>query len=1074
MSDGGPVSGRPASADERGLRDGPGAPDASWRPGVLGWFVRNRVVANLLLFGISLAGLLTLGGVPQELLPEPPASALTVRSVFPGAGAELIEQSVLIPIEETLRQVSGIREIGGFATSGLGVVTVRLEGWADFQAVNDEIREQVGSLQNLPRDAEDPVVAEIPPARRLLRIGVHGNADERSLFEAARQVADAVGRTPGVATAEIVSGRDYEIAIEVSARVLTRFGLTIDQVAQAIRRGSADIPGGAIRSAAGELRVSTDAEAATAADYARLPLIATPDGAVLRVEDIATVTDGFADVARTARMNGESAVFVEVRSAEGARLIETARAVHAVVRRLDAELPPGLSVTTWYNVWENFESRIDLLVRNGLQGLALIFLVLFFTLSSRLAVWTAAGLPVAFFGACLMMPGLGVTINMFSLFGFILTLGLVVDDAIVVGENVQRRISLAKTGAEAAAAVKGVRQVLVPATFGVLTTIAAFVPLLGLPGGVGELMAPVPLIVLPVLAFSLLDAAWILPHHMVHGGLPVRPSRRLAWIRARFQSGLDWTVDTAYRPALRWALHNRLTTVSLAVASLLFATSLVGGGWVLFESMPPVDGSLVTVQVTLPPGSSASATAEVVGEVESEIVRLREEIRDEHGVEVQRSLASLVGQRLPFGPGGRTLGGVDAGSGETLGQVTLELLPPDQQVGVTAGEVADRLRYPLRELSHGGEAVILTSLLGEEADMTFRISGDDLEELHRASAALRSRIQEYSGVIATRDDLEGRAPALVARTRATGAGVGVGAADFGRQLRQAFHGEEIQRIQRGPHELRVLLRYPQSERENPVAVTGMRVRRTDGGVTSLGSVAEVSREQTLSVIRRVDTRRAVHVHGDVDPAVASAGAIVREVENRTFLDLREQFPDLRFEVGGAAEGAQETLAVLQRNLWFTLMLIYGLLAIPLASWTQPFVIMAAVPFGLAGAVFGHGVMGLPLSTMSIMGMVPLTGIVVNDSLVLLHFIKQNRHRGMTAFDAALAAGPMRFRPIILTTVTTCAGLAPLLFERSLQAAFLIPLAVSLAFGVAFATSVTLLIVPVLHSLAGDFFGWFRR
>ena len=296
----------------------------------------------------------------------------------------------------------------------------------------------------------------------------------------------------------------------------------------------------------------------------------------------------------------------------------------------------------------------------------------------------------------------------------------------------------------------------------------------------------------------------------------------------------------------------------------------------------------------------------------------------------------------------------------------------------------------------------------------------------------------------------------------------------GGQLRQAFHGEEIQRIQRGPHELRVLLRYPQSERENPVAVTGMRVRRTDGGVTSLGSVAEVSREQTLSVIRRVDTRRAVHVHGDVDPAVASAGAIVREVENRTFLDLREQFPDLRFEVGGAAEGAQETLAVLQRNLWFTLMLIYGLLAIPLASWTQPFVIMAAVPFGLAGAVFGHGVMGLPLSTMSIMGMVPLTGIVVNDSLVLLHFINQNRHRGMTAFDAALAAGPMRFRPIILTTVTTCAGLAPLLFERSLQAAFLIPLAVSLAFGVAFATSVTLLIVPVLHSLAGDFFGWFRR
>lgn len=1073
MSGGGPAPGLPAPADERGPRDQSGAPDGKSPPGVLGWFVRNRVAANLLLFGISLAGLLTLGGVPQELLPEPPASVLTVQTVFPGASAELIEDSILIPIEETLRSVSGIREVAGFATGSLGVVTVHLDGGADFRAVNDEIQERVGSLQNLPRDAEEPVIAEVPPARRLLRIGVHGNADERSLFEAARQVADAVSRTPGVATAEIVSGRDYEIAIEVSPDILTRFGLTVDQVAQAIRRGSADIPGGAIRSAAGELRVSTDAEAATAADFARLPLVATPDGAVLRVEDIATVSDGFTDVAVTARMNGESAVFVEVRSAAGARLIETARAVHAVVARLNSELPPGLSVTTWYNVWENFESRIDLLVRNGLQGLALIFLVLFFTLSSRLAVWTAAGLPVAFFGACLMMPGLGVTINMFSLFGFIVTLGLVVDDAIVVGENVQRHISLAKTGVEAAA-VKGVRQVLFPATFGVLTTIAAFVPLLGLPGVVGELMAPVPLIVLPVLAFSLVDAAWILPHHMVHGGMRVRPSRRLAWIRARFQSGLDWIVETAYRPALRWALHNRLTTVALGVAGLLFATSLVSGGWVLFESMPPVDGSLVTVQVTLPPGSSASATAEVVGEIESEIVRLREEIRDEHGMEVQRALASLVGQRLPFGPGGGTLGGVDASSGEALGQVTLELLPPDQQAGIAAAEVADRLRYPLRDLPHGGEAVILTSLLGEEADMTLRISGDDLEELRRASAALQSRMREYTGVIATRDDLEGRAPELVARTRVTGAGVGVGAAEFGRQLRQAFRGEEIQRIQRGPHELRVLLRYPQSERENPMAVTGMRVRRTDGGVASLGSVAEVSREQTMTVIRRVDTRRAVHVHGDVDPVVASAGAIVRDIENRTFLDLREQFPDLRFEVGGAAEGQQETLAVLQRNLLYTMLLIFGLLAIPLASWTQPFVIMAAVPFGLAGAIFGHGIMGLPLTTMSIMGMVPLTGIVVNDSLVLLDFINQNRRRGMTAFDAALAAGPVRFRPIVLTTVTTCAGLAPLLLEQSLQAASLIPLAVSLAFGVAFATSVTLLIVPVLDSLEGDLFARFRR
>lgn len=1033
--------------------------------GVLAWFVRNRVAANLMLLGISLGGMLTIGGIPQELIPETRSSALTIRTVFPGAGAEVIEDSVLVGLEEALDDVSGVKEIAGLATEGLGVLTVEVERWADFRSVSDEIRERVESLTTLPEDAEEPVVSELQLDALLLRIAVHGDADERSLTEAAHRVRDALTPIPGVATVEIATGRDYEISIEVSGDVLTRFGLTFDQVATAIRRGSVDIPGGAIRSDSGELRVSTEAEAATGKDFARIPLIAAPGGGVVTVGDVAVVTDGFADVDRSARMNGEPAALLEVMLASGARLLETAQAVEAEVREVERALPEGLSVTSWFNAWRLFESRMDVLVRNGLQGLALIFLVLFFTLSSRLAVWTAAGLPVAFFGAFLMMPGLGVTVNMFSLFGFILTLGIVVDDAIVVGENVQRHVSFAKTGVEAAA-VKGVRQVLFPASFGVLTTMAAFGPLLGLPGIWGDLMGTLPRIVIPVLAFSLLDAAWILPHHMAHGGLGVRPSRRLARIRAGFQSVLDWTIEVLYRPALGWSLKNRLATVALGILALALALGLLGGGWVPVETTPPFDSDIVTVQVSLPPGSSASATAEVVGEVEAAIDRIREEVRAEHGVDPQRNRTALAGQRLPFGPGG-AIGGALAGSGTTIGQVVFELIPADERTGFTAREIGDRLRSLTATLPHRGEVTILTSILGEEADISIRISGDDMDELREASASLQTLLGEYGGVSSVRDDWEGSAPELVARVRSGGAGIGIGAGEFGRQLRQALYGEEVQRIQRGRDEIRVLLRYPQSGRTRPEDVTGMRVRRADGGVAPIGEVAELARTERLAAIRRVDGGRAVTIHTNVDPRVASAGAILADVQARVLPDLGEGFPDLRFDVVGLAGDQAETLEVLRQHMLLALILIYALLAVPLSSWTQPFVIMAAVPFGLAGAIFGHVIMGVEFSISSFFGMAPLVGIVVNDALVLLDFINRNRRAGMPTREAVLAAGPLRFRPIILTSVTTCAGLAPLMTERSVQAQFLIPMAASLAFGVAFATLVTLLIVPALYSLGDD-------
>ena len=1041
----------------------PGSSDHTASRGAISWFVRNRVAANLLFFGISLAGLLTIADLPQEVIPEVRSSALSVRTILPGAGAEDVEQSILIPMEQALTDLSGVDEVLGLAAEGVGLVTVVVESSADFRSASNDIKERIESLDTLPRDAEDPVITVVQPTRLMLRVAVHGDAGERSLMEAAHLIRRRLTAIRGVGRVDIETGRDYEIAIEIPEERLSRFGLSFDQVADAIRRSSADVPGGTVRSRTGEVPVGAEAKAVTADDFSRIPLITTPAGGVVRVSDVATVTDGFAEVERTARMNGEPCVLLSVVQAPGAQLLETVEAVHRQLAEIRRVLPEGLSVTPWANAWSLFDVRKDLLVKNGLQGLALVFMVLFFTLSTRLAVWTTAGLPLAFFGAFLLMPGLGATLNMFTLFGFLLTLGIVVDDAIVVGENVERHVSRGGHSAELAV-VRGVKQVFFPVAFGVLTTIVAFAPLFGLPGAWGQLMGSLPRIVIPVLAFSLLEAAWILPHHLLHGGLRVRPSRRLAQVRAAFGRLLERTVDSVYRPSLAWALRNRLTSLALGLSCFVLALGLIAGGWVRYEDTPPMDNNLITLQVSLPAGSPGEATAEVVAQVEDAVLTVREEFRSKYGTDPQRHLLTLTGQRLALGAGG-DFGGAAAGFGAQLGQLTLELRDSDEMAGVSWRAVANRLRELTRSLPHGGEVAVNDSLLGEEANVSIRVSGSDMAELREASESLQRQIGQYAGVIAVFDDLADTVSKLVARTRDDGVGIGLGGAEVGRQLRQGFYGEEVQRVQRGTGELRVLLRYPPADREDPGRIADMRVRHASGAEASLGKVMEITREPRLSLVRRVDGRRAVTVHANVDSQAGSPTAVLNSVESRQLPLLREEFPNLRFDIVGVAGEARKTQGVLIRNSVLAMLLVYVLLAVPLSSWVQPAIVFIAVPFGVLGALLGHVVLGLDLSILSIFGIVPLVGIVVNDALVLLDFINQSRRRGMSVSEAVSVAGPLRFRPIVLTSLTTCAALLPLLLERDLEAQVLIPIAASLAFGVAFSTIISLLLVPVLYSLA---------
>ena len=877
---------------------------------------------------------------------------------------------------------------------------------------------------------------------------------------------DAAAAVPGVLSVERLTGRDRELVIEIPEENLTRFGLTFDQVTSAVRQATAEIPAGTVRSGPREVGVRSEGAAFGADDFARIPLIGAPAGGQVRLGDIGSVTDGFDATGREAWMNGEPAVFLTVGLAEGARLEDTTDGVVDALRALP--LPDGFTATPWYFASESFSDRLEMMVRSGLFGLGLIFLVLFFTLSTRLAVWTAAGLPFTFFGAFLLMPGLGVTVNLISMFGFIMALGVVVDDAIVVGESVQSRMDRGREGDEDAA-IRGTRRVFSPAAFGVLTTMAAFTPLLGVPGIYGELMADLPRIVIPILGFSLVEAALVLPHHLAHGGLKVRPSRRLARIRGLCQSGFDWAIQRAYRPALRWALANRLATLALAFFSLSLSLGLVAGRWVPVITGSPMDNNIVNVLVKLPPGSPVEATRDVIRWVEGVVDEVREEIRSEFGIDVERRRAVLVGQQFPLGVG-ESFGGQGPSAGPALGQVTWRLTPAEDREAVSTRDAADRVRSRIRRTPVDAEISVVTDAFGQQADVSIRIGGAGLEKLRAASSALQAELGGIPGVTSVRDDLQSAGPGLVARMRDDGAGTGIAAASLGRQLRQAFHGEEIQRVHRGRDEVRVLLRSPDDESSGVFGLNAMPVRRPDGRVSLLGEVAEVARESGESVIRRVDSSRAVTVLADVDAALVQPDAVIAEARARILPALAERFPGYEFRVTGVAGEAQESQAALSRNGLLALMLIFVLLAVPLGSWTQPWIILAAIPFGLAGAVYGHFIMGLPLEMMSFFGMAPLIGIVVNDALVMLDFINRSTARGRSARESALEAGPARFRAVVLTSVTTCAGVAPLIAGSSFQAALLIPMAVSLAFGVAFATLVTLFLVPVLYSLASDLTG----
>ena len=1037
--------------------------------GMIDWFARNPVAANLLMAFIVVSGLIGMFNVRGETFPELELDIVSVQVPYLGAAPEEVEEGVNIRIEEAIQGIDGIEQITSTANEGSGTVMVEVALGADTRRVLDDIKTNVDAIETFPEQTEKPIITEVLARFRVVDIAVSGDTDEFTLKSIAERVRDDLAALPGISLVEFASARPYEISIEVSEDTLRRHGLTFDDVANAVRRSSLDLPGGSVRSESGEILLRTIGQAYRGAEFENLVLMARPDGTRLHLGDVATVVDGFAETDQFGRFDGKPTILVSIFRSGDQSDMEIARAVEGYMAQAEATMPEGITLTVWMNQAEILIDRLSLMLRNGVMGFALVFVMLALFLELRLAFWVSLGIPISFLGTLMLMPGLDVTANVVTTFAFIMVLGIVVDDAIIVGENIHRHQQ--KNPDRLAAAISGAQEIATPVTFAVLTTVAAFSPLLFVPGMMGKMMIFVPMIVIPCLLFSLVECLQILPAHLAH----LKPRRRSLWrwFQSHFAEGLEKFIDRVYRPALAFGLRWRYLSLAIGVSTLIVTGGMVAAGWVAFHFFPSPEASVISASITMPLGTPPAATSAAVERVETGAERLRQQVLAETGVDVVTHVYAAVGEQPLGGEGPGPLQALGAPSQAHLGQVMLELEPPDSRP-LRAEELANRWRELTGPIPEASELTFVADETAAGSDVDVMLVGPDVEVMQAAADRLKQRLRSYTGVYDVTDSfLAGKDEIKLGITPAAES-LGLTLQDLGRQVRQAFYGEETQRIQRGRDDIRVMVRYPADERRSLGDLEGMRIRTPDGGEVPFSHVAVVEPGQGFASIKRVDRNRAINVLASIDESVTTSATVNGDLSANVLPALLADYPGVRYAFEGVEAEQREAVGGLQIGFTLAMFAIFALLAIPLKSYIQPLIIMSAIPFGFVGAVWGHIIMGENVSMMSTMGIVALSGVVVNDSLVMVDFINRHRRRGSSMLQAVQEAGAARFRPILLTSLTTFAGLAPLLFEQSTQADFLKPMAISLAFGIVFATFITLVLVPTSYMILEDLRWLVRR
>jgi multidrug efflux pump subunit AcrB len=1050
------------------------------REGVLAWFAGNHVAANLLMLFIVVAGLLSLGHVVIEVFPEIDTDTVTVRVPYRGATPAEAEEGVCVRVEEAIASIEGIKRIRSVAQEGMGTVVVELDEDADDRKVLDDIKAAVDRIETFPAETEKPVVAEGDTRRRVVTAVLYGDVSEKALKTLSERLRDELTAVDGISQVEIAGVRNYEISIEVSEDALRRYGLSFQQVADAVGRSSLDLPGGGVKTEGGEILLRTKGQKYRGLEFEQIVVVTRPDGTQVLLSDVATVIDGFEDSDTTTRFDGKPAALVQVYRVGQEGALDVASKTKRYLAALESSLPAGVSVATWDDDSIILKQRIGLLLRNARLGLMLVFLFLMFFLNLRLAIWTTVGMMISFLGGFWLIPHFDVTINMISLFAFIIVLGIVVDDAIVVGENIYEYLQRGMRPFDAA--VRGVREMAIPVTFAVVTTIAAFAPILFVAGTMGRVMRQIPIVVISVLAMSLVEALLILPAHLSgEESWLLRNLRRvlapvfrlLERAQSSVQRGLQWVIDGPYRATLDFALTWRFLTVTIAAAVLLIMLGAVAGGFIKFSFMPRIDADNMVAYLTMPQGTPAEQTEAILARIEQAAFEAAGEFDGSvaEGVpSVLRHVSTTVGQQPSSMGGGPTAQRGAGGDDSHVGEVNVELVGGELRT-VPSTQIAARWRELVGEVPGAVALTFQASLFSSGDPVGVQLAHRDFATLLKAVDRLKEILAEYPGTKDIADSFLPGKKELELSLTPEGRSLGLTLADLARQVRAGFYGEEVQRIQRGRDDIRVMVRYPESERRSLGDIERMRVRLPDGSEVPFTTVASVEEGRGFAVINRTDRRRVVTVTADVEESVANANEINIDLRRNVLPRLAAELPGLTFDFEGQQRQQSESLGSLRINFVVAQLAIFALLAIPFRSYSQPLIIMSAIPFGLIGAVGGHVLMGIDLTLLSVFGMVALTGVVVNDSLIMVDLINRERLAGNNIREAIRASGMRRFRPILLTTATTFLGLAPMIFETSLQARFLIPMAVSLGYGIVFATAITLILVPTLYRILEDVKAW---
>jgi multidrug efflux pump subunit AcrB len=1039
--------------------------------GILARMAKNTVAANVFMAILVIGGLLTLPRVRQEVFPEFDLDLVLVQVTYPGASPSEVEQGVILAIEEAVRGLDGVKEVRGTANESVGTVAVELMLGTNAQRALSDIESAVGRITSFPVDIERPIVGLATMRSEAISLVIYGDqASEASLRMIGDRVRDELLQHPSITTIELSGVRPLEIHIEAPEERLRAYGLRLEDVAGAVRQASVEIPGGAVKTRRGEVLLRTAERRTTTSEFEDIVVRAQPDGSVVRVRDLAHVSDGFREVDQEASYEGQRAVMVRVFRVGDQTPLDIAAAVQEYARDHAADLPPGVHFAIWNDRSEIYAQRLDLLRRNAIMGLALVMLVLGLFLETRLAFWVTLGIPASFLGTILFLPATGVTINMISLFAFILTLGIVVDDAIVVSEAVYHRRQQGMKPLDAA--IAGVREVAVPVTFSIMTTVVAFMPLLFVPGTMGKFFMNIPVIVILVLLMSLFESLFVLPAHLGHDAdrKPRGIFAAIRWVQDRFQAGLQRMIDRVYSPIQRRAVERRYLTVAVGAAILLGSLGLVAGGRVEFTFFPRIESDIVSATVTMPFGTSVEDTRLVQERMIETARALSEELGG--GPEVRRGLFSMLGSTGATAGGGPRGGSTQTGS--HISQVAIQFVSSDQRP-FTARQFAEAWRERVGDVPGVDTLVFDYSTGGPSgAAIDFQLSHPDLDTLEAAASRLAGRLGEYAGVRDINDGFQEGKQQIDLTLRPEARALGITESELGRQLRNAFFGAEAVRQQRGRDEVRVFVRRPREERESLSVVERFLLRTPQGGEVPLTEAAVLTPGHAYTQIQRVDGRRVVHVTSDVGEG-ANANRIVEQVQRDVIPGLLADTPGLVLTMGGDQRNQRESLSALGTGFLLALVAMYALMAIPFRSYVQPLIIMTAIPFSFVGAIFGHILMRYDLSLMSAMGLVALAGVAVNDSLVYIDAANEMRRKdGMSAIDAVKAAGVRRFRPILLTSLTTFFGLMPMILEPSVQARFLVPMALSLGFGVLFCTFTTLLIVPSLYMILEDAIGLFMR